>query len=50
METAVGGFLRVQFPTDWPIEERYDFPSGELRGEADPFASFDYAPFSQPDS
>jgi hypothetical protein len=41
--------VRVKFPTDWPIEECYDFPWGELLGEADPFASFDYAPFSQVD-
>jgi hypothetical protein len=45
METAIGGFLRVRFPTDWPSSERYDFSWGELAHEQDPFATFDYEPF-----
>ena len=24
-ETAIGGYFRVKFPTDWPEEDRYDF-------------------------
>ncbi|MDN7558133.1 hypothetical protein [Burkholderia orbicola] len=42
METAIGGYFRVKFPT-WPDGERYDFDWGALEKEADPFANFVYA-------
>lgn len=36
-ETAVGGYFRVRFPTDWPVADRYDFNWQALEQEADPF-------------
>lgn len=42
MESAIGGFFRVRFPTDWPAAERYDFKWQELECEPDPFGRIDY--------
>jgi hypothetical protein len=42
METGVGGYFRIKFPKDWPLEERYGFDWQQLKIEADPIAQFDY--------
>jgi hypothetical protein len=43
METAIGDYFRVQFPTDWPDAARYDFNWNDLRSKSQPFDSFDHA-------
>ena len=43
METAIGHFFRVWFPTDWPEEHRYEFAWTDLRDLPDPFANFDHS-------
>jgi hypothetical protein len=43
MESGIGGFFRVRFPANWPSEERYEFNWQELKNNADPFQSIDYA-------
>lgn len=42
MESGIGGYFRVQFPNDWPLEERYAFNWQDLRNEADPFQTINY--------
>ncbi|WP_200822334.1 hypothetical protein [Caballeronia terrestris] len=42
METAIGGYFRVKFPT-WPDDERYDFDWRSLKQAVDPFVNFPYA-------
>lgn len=43
MKSGIGNYFRVEFPTDWPMEWRYDFNWEELENEAEPFQKFDYA-------
>lgn len=43
MDTAIGDYFRVQFPTDWPEADRYDFNWNDLRDQSDPFVSFNHA-------
>jgi hypothetical protein len=43
MEPSIGDMLRIKFPTDWPLAERYDFRWPELAGLEDPFENFEYA-------
>jgi hypothetical protein len=43
MESAVGGYFRIKFPTDWPVEDRYDFDWSDLKELDDPFDEFDHA-------
>jgi hypothetical protein len=42
MESGIGGYFRVGFPNDWPVEERYAFDWEALLGDADPFQTIDY--------
>lgn len=42
MESGIGGFFRVKFPDNWPMELRYDFDWQVLKHEPDPFQAFDY--------
>jgi len=42
LEGAVGGYFRVKFPNNWPINERYDFDWKNLEGLSDPFQNFPY--------
>jgi hypothetical protein len=41
-ETGAGGLLRVRFPDDFAVDERYAFDWEQLMREADPFVRFDY--------
>jgi hypothetical protein len=41
-DAALGGYLRVRFPDDWPQEGRYEFDWAQLRNEDDPFQPFPY--------
>src|SRR5258708_6338610 len=45
MEPAIGDLLRVRFPSDWPLEERYEFDWQQLNAADDPFLNFDYAQY-----
>lgn len=41
-ESGIGEFFRVSFPTDWPMDMRYDFDWQALKDESDPFQAIDY--------
>lgn len=43
MESGIGGYFRVRFPTNWPDELRYDFNWQNLKDETDPFRTIDYS-------
>jgi hypothetical protein len=42
-ESGIGGFFRIKFPDDWPMEQRYEFDWQKLKKEIDPFRTIDYA-------
>lgn len=42
MESAIGGYFRVQFPSDWEDNELYDFEWETLKNEDNPFQLYDY--------
>lgn len=42
METGIGGYFRVSFPTDWPLEERYSFQWQTLEKQENPIDQFNY--------
>lgn len=42
-EAAIGGYMRIRFPNDWPQAERYDFDWEVLEREAEPFQRYDYS-------
>jgi hypothetical protein len=46
MESGIGGYFRVKFPDDWPLELRYEFDWQKLRNETDPFQIIDYSKVS----
>jgi len=41
-EPALGGFFHIQFPNDWPEDEKYNFDWSTLKNEADRFNKIDY--------
>jgi hypothetical protein len=41
-EDAIGGYLRLKWPTDVPEADRYEFNWQDLKSEDDPFQRFDY--------
>ncbi len=42
MQSAIGDYLRVKFPTDWLPEDRYEFNWDDLKDLPDPFDEFNY--------
>lgn len=42
MDTAIGEYFRVRFPTDWPEFERYDFAHEDVYGPDFVIQKFDY--------
>jgi hypothetical protein len=42
MESAIGGYFRIKFPSDWPDALRYKFDWQTIQAEADPFRTIDY--------
>jgi hypothetical protein len=42
MESAMGDYFRVRFPTDWDEQDKYDFAWAQFASEADPFAEHVY--------
>jgi hypothetical protein len=49
MQTGIGDYLWIKFPTDWPEDERYDFDWPELQKESMPFQKFDYSSVMPPE-
>lgn len=43
MEPSIGDMLRIRFPMDWPVEQRYEFTWSSLFSQDNPFDRFDYA-------
>lgn len=43
MEPSIGDMLRIKLPSDWPVEDRYEFTWPSLKAQEDPFENFDYA-------
>lgn len=43
MKSGIGGYFRVKFPDDWPLDLRYDFDWQTLKDEPDPFQTIDYS-------
>ena len=46
METGIGEFIRVKFPTNVPNELRYNFNWQMLENEDAPFQNIDYSAVS----
>ncbi|MEP6896240.1 MAG: hypothetical protein ABI986_11595 [Chloroflexota bacterium] len=46
IDSAIGSYFRIRFPTDWSDEQRYNFNWQELKKEEDPFIKFDYSKIS----
>jgi hypothetical protein len=42
MESAIGDYFRVKYPTDWSDNEKYDFKWGDISGDSEPFNLIDY--------
>jgi hypothetical protein len=42
MESAIGDFFRIKFPTDWTSDERYQFDWNQIKDESDPFQNFNF--------
>ena len=43
MESSIGGYFRIRYPSDWPLDQRYDFDWQTLEQISDPFQEFDYS-------
>jgi hypothetical protein len=41
-ETAIGKYLRVKYPADWPANERYEFEWKKLENDPEPFQSLQF--------
>jgi hypothetical protein len=44
-ESAIGGYFRIKFPDNWPLDQRYDFSREDwerLSQEENPFQQIDY--------
>ena len=41
-EDGIGGYLRVEYPKNVPIADRYDFDWQQLKLTTDPFEPFDF--------
>jgi len=41
-EDALGGYFRVQLPSNIPADERYNFDWSELMNDDSPMQKFDY--------
>jgi len=42
MDPSIGELLRIKFPEDWPVEDRYEFTWPAISSQDDPFENFDY--------
>ena len=41
-DNAIGRYLRVKFPTDWPPADRYDFDWSAIKDQVDPFQTLQF--------
>jgi hypothetical protein len=41
-EPALGGFFHIEFPSDWPEPEKYDFNWSDLKQQPQRFSKIDY--------
>ena len=46
MESGIGGYFRVRFPTNFPTALRYEFDWQQLKNDPDPFQTIDYSTIS----
>ena len=46
MSTSIGGFFRIDFPSNYPSNERYDFDWRTLSQLPDPFEEFNHAAYA----
>ena len=46
MESAIGGYFLIKFPTDWPVADRYDFEWTNLQKLNDRFDEFDHSAYA----
>ncbi len=42
MESAIGSYFRVKYPTDWSDDEMYDFKWQDIKDDLEPFNLIDY--------
>lgn len=42
MESAIGGYFRVKYPTDWDEDEKYKFDWQDIEKDEEPFNLIDY--------
>lgn len=42
MEEAIGGYFRIEFPDNFPVNERYSFKWNEIKDLEDPFQNYNY--------
>ncbi len=42
MESAIGGYFRISFSSDWPKDQGYDFSWQEIQKEKNPFMKINY--------
>lgn len=47
MDPSIGGNLRISFPEDWPVHDRYEFEWRQLKTIDDPFVNFDYTALAE---
>jgi hypothetical protein len=45
LETAIGDYFRVSFPTDWNVDEKYDFTYEEIKSSEFEILNYDYNNF-----
>jgi hypothetical protein len=41
-ETAIGKYLRVKYPADWPVNERYELEWKKIENDPEPFQSLQF--------
>lgn len=43
LESGIGDYFQIKFPSNWPTDLRYDFNWSEIKNETDPFQTIDYS-------
>ena len=42
MKSAIGGYFRIKYPSDWTEDEKYDFKWSEIEKELNPVEKYKY--------
>ena len=42
LKSAIGGYFRIKYPTDWTEDELYDFKWADIKDERNPIVKFNY--------